>query len=195
MDPASYCGRQVCQTAAKVAAPGRCGPRLAPAREFPLPWHARNPDAQGINFKICAGAVPPGVLFYHIACGPQVQVDQAICLDGAGPHILTFCKPGNNTNQNCITSIPAPSAGPGITLNDGCTGTITSTGFAPGTITWTSVEPGPAGAYDSYLACHTCPHTTVTGQTGAPAYVDYQVWVRFVDGKEDLRMGDVTLFR
>jgi gliding motility-associated-like protein len=134
-----------------------------------------HPTAQGINFQICAGAVPPGALYYQIGCGPEVQVGQAICLDGAGPHILTFCKPGNNTNQYCITSIPPPTAGPGITLNDGCSGTITSNGFAPGTIQWTSVAPGVPGAYNSYLNCPTCPNTTVTGQTGAPAYVDYQV--------------------
>lgn len=153
---------------------GQCCGVTAPDQclQFVITLH---PDAQGINFQICAGAVPPGALFYQIACGPPIQVGQAICLDGAGPHILTFCKPGNNTNQYCITSIPAPTAGPGIVLNDGCTGTITSNGFAPGTITWTSVEPGPPGAYDSYLACPTCPNTTVTGQTGAPAYVDYRV--------------------
>jgi gliding motility-associated-like protein len=153
---------------------GQCCGVTAPDQclQFVITLH---PDAQGINFQICAGAVPPGALFYQIACGPEIQVGQAICLDGAGPHILTFCKPGNNTNQYCITSIPAPSAGPGIVLNDGCTGTITSTGFAPGTIQWTSVAPGAPGAYNSYLGCPSCANTTVTGQTGAPAYVDYQV--------------------
>ncbi|MCB0768377.1 MAG: SprB repeat-containing protein, partial [Flavobacteriales bacterium] len=153
---------------------GQCCGVTAPDQclQFVITLH---PDAQGINFEICDGAVPPGALFYQIACGPQVQVGQAICLDGAGPHILTFCKPGNNTNQYCITSIPPPSVGPGITLNDGCTGTITSNGFAPGTIQWTSVAPGATGAYDNYLACATCGNTTVTGQTGAPAWVDYQI--------------------
>ncbi len=153
---------------------GQCCGVTAPDQclQFVITLH---PDAQGINFQICAGAVPPGALYYQIACGPQIQVGQAICLDGAGPHILTFCKPGNNTNQYCITSIPAPSAGPGIILNDGCTGNITSTGFAPGTIQWTSVAPGAPGAYDNYLACASCANTSVTGQAGSPSYVDYQV--------------------
>ncbi len=153
---------------------GQCCGVTAPYQclEFIITLH---PDAQGINFDICAGAVPPGALFYQVGCGPQIQVGQAICLDGAGPHYLTFCKPGNNTNQYCITSIPPPTAGPGMVLNDGCTGTLTSVGFAPGTIQWTSIDPGPPGAYNAYLACTTCANTQVTGQAGAPDYVDYQI--------------------
>ncbi|MCW5898132.1 MAG: gliding motility-associated C-terminal domain-containing protein [Flavobacteriales bacterium] len=153
---------------------GQCCGVTAPDQclEFIITLH---PDAQGIHFDICAGAVPPGALFYQIGCGPPIQVGQPICLDGPGPHVLTFCKPGNNSNQYCITSVPAPSAGPGLVLNDGCTGTLTSSGFAPGTIQWTSIEPGPPGAYNGYLACPTCANTQVTGQAGAPAYVDYQV--------------------
>jgi len=140
--------------------------------EFIVTLH---PDAQGIVFNVCEGAMPPGALFYQIGCGPQTPVGQPVCLNGPGPHVLTFCKPGNNQNRYCITSVPAPTAGPGIALNDGCTGTITSSGFAPGTIQWTSVFPGAQGAYDGYLACPTCPNTTVTGQPGYPPYVDYQV--------------------
>lgn len=134
-----------------------------------------HPDAQGINFNVCAGAVPPGALYYQIGCGPQTAVGTPICLNGPGPHVLTFCKPGNNNNQYCITSIPAPSAGPPIALNEGCVGTLTSSGFAAGTVQWTSIYPGAAGAYNNYLSCPTCAITNVTGQPGYPAYVDYQV--------------------
>lgn len=140
--------------------------------EFVITLH---PLAQGINFAICDGAVPPGALFYQIDCGPPVAVGAPICLDGPGPHVLTFCKPGNNTNQYCITSIPPPMAGPGIVLNDGCTGTVTSEGFMPGTIQWTSVFPGTAGTYDAFLDCGTCANTLVTGQTEAPPFVDYRI--------------------
>lgn len=153
---------------------GQCCGASAPDQclEFVIDLH---PDAQGIDFAICEGAVPPGALFYQIGCGPPVQVGQSICLYGPGPHLLTFCKPGNNTNRYCITSIPTPSAGPGIVLNEGCTGTITSNGFAPGTILWTSIAPGTPGAYDDLLSCPSCPNTSVTGRSDTPAHVDYQV--------------------
>ncbi len=134
-----------------------------------------HPDAQGINFDVCAGAMPSGSLFYQINCGPQTPIGTPICLNGPGPHILTFCKPGNNDNQYCITSIPSPSVGPPLVLNEGCTGTLTSNGFAPGTMQWNSISPGTTGQYNNYLACSTCPSTQVTGQAGYPAYVDYQV--------------------
>ncbi len=153
---------------------GQCCSASAPEQclQLTLTLH---PDAQGINFQICEGAVPPGALFYQIDCGPPIQVGQPICLNGPGPFVLTFCKPGNNTNRYCITSIPAPTAGPDIALNDGCSGTLTTSGFAPGTVQWTSIGPGPTGTYNGYLACPTCPNTTVTAQPGFPAFVDYQV--------------------
>ena len=134
-----------------------------------------HPDAQGFNFEVCEGAVPGGSMYYQLDCGPQVQVGQPICLSGEGPHILTFCKPGNNANRYCITSLPAPAAGPAIAVSEGCTGTLTSNNYTPGTVQWTSVFPGAIGAYDNYLSCPTCESTNVTGQAGYPAYVDYQV--------------------
>jgi gliding motility-associated-like protein len=134
-----------------------------------------HPDAQGINFDVCAGAMPTGSLFYQINCGPQTPIGTPICLNGPGPHILTFCKPGNNDNQYCITSIPAPSVGPPLVLNEGCTGMMTSSGFAAGTTTWTSIGPGAIGQYDNYLSCSTCPNTQVSAQPGYPAYVDYRI--------------------
>ncbi|MBS1582709.1 MAG: SprB repeat-containing protein, partial [Bacteroidetes bacterium] len=140
--------------------------------EFVITLH---PDAQGIVFNICSGAVPPGAMFYQIGCGPPTAVGAPVCLSGAGPHVLTFCKPGGNSNSYCITSIAAPSAGPPIAVNDGCSGTITSNGFAPGTVLWTSVAPGAPGQYNGYLACPTCANTGVTAQAGYPAFVDYQV--------------------
>ena len=134
-----------------------------------------HPNAQGINFQVCAGAVPGGSMFYQINCGPPQAVGTPICLDGVGPHILTFCKPGNNDNQYCITSIPDPAAGPPISVSEGCIGNLTSSGFAPGTVQWTSIFPGTAGQYNNYLSCPTCENTGVTGQAGYPAFVDYQV--------------------
>ena len=88
-----------------------------------------------VNFQIVSGAIPGGSLFYQIDCGPQNPVGSHICVSGPGVHHLTFCKPGNNANVYQITSIPPSTAGTNITLNDGCVGNITATGFNPSTVT------------------------------------------------------------
>lgn len=132
-------------------------------------------DAVGILFDICDGAVPPGALYYQIDCGPQVQVGNVLCLDGAGPHQLTFCKPGNNQNVYCITSIPKPSPGPAQIASDGCTADIWAIGYDPATINWTSVFPGPVGTYDDQLSCPTCQTTTVTAPEDFPPYTDFMI--------------------
>jgi gliding motility-associated-like protein len=134
------------------------------------------PNAVGINFNIASGAIPPGALFYQIGCGPPIAVGQPICLSGAGPHILTFCKPGNNNNTYEITSIPAPVIPDSILVRNGCTATLAVTGFSVPTITWNSINPGPSGAYNSYLSCTSgCASVVVTPTGTPPPFVDYVV--------------------
>ncbi|HMC98411.1 MAG TPA: hypothetical protein VKG92_12195, partial [Flavobacteriales bacterium] len=140
--------------------------------QFILTLH---PDAVGIIFNICSGAVPGGSMFYQVACGPAAAVGAPLCLNGPGPHIITFCKPGGNSNEYCITSIAPPSAGPSIAVNEGCIGSITSSGFDPATVQWTSIAPGAPGQYDNYLTCPACPTTSVVAQAGYPAFADYRI--------------------
>ena len=83
-----------------------------------------NANAIAISFNIASGAIPPGALFYQINCGPPIAVGSPICLNGPGPHNLTFCKPGNNTNTFSVTSYSEPIIGPDITLNASCQGFI-----------------------------------------------------------------------
>jgi large repetitive protein len=135
-----------------------------------------DPNAMGINFNIFSGAMPPGALFYQVNCGPPTPVGQPICLNGPGPHTITFCKPGNNNNQYIISSIPYPNMVDSVTVNDGCSKVLTSSGYNPSTITWNSIAPGSPGQYNSYLSCTSgCATSTVTGQTGAPSFIDYVV--------------------
>src|ERR1051326_2544451 len=135
-----------------------------------------DPNAVGVSFNIISGAVPPGALYYQIGCGPPQLVGQPICLTGPYPVILTFCKPGNNNNVYQITSIPPSTGGINIVVNNGCTGHFTATGFIDSTITWNSIFPGPAGAYNSYLSCTSgCASPSVTATAGYPPYVDYVV--------------------
>jgi len=135
-----------------------------------------DPTAMGINFNIASGAVPPGALFYQINCGPPVAVGSPICLNGPGPHILTFCKPGNNANSFEIVSIPAPTFPDSVLVRNGCSTTLAVTGFSVPTINWTSVFPGPNGTYNGYLNCVSgCASVIVTPTGTPPAFVDYQV--------------------
>ncbi|HKR03651.1 MAG TPA: hypothetical protein VJY62_03370, partial [Bacteroidia bacterium] len=132
-------------------------------------------SANGINFSIASGAVPPGALFYQINCGPPVAVGQPICLSGPGPHLLTFCKPGNNNNTYQITSIPQPALNGTQWVSQACTGNMNVTGLEDTSITWTSVPYN--ATYNSFLSCtNGCNAVTVNPSgTALPAYVDYQV--------------------
>ncbi|MBL4651298.1 MAG: SprB repeat-containing protein, partial [Flavobacteriales bacterium] len=135
-----------------------------------------HPDAQGIIFDIYSGAVPPGALFYQIACGVQYPVGEILCLDGPGPHDITFCKPGNNQNEYSIKSVPAPDISPPIVVNDGCQDILYVSGLDDTTIVWQSIFPGALGDYDSYLDCtEDCDTVIVTAQLGFPTYVDFVV--------------------
>ena len=132
-------------------------------------------SANGINFNVASGAMPAGALFYQVNCGPPVAIGQPICLTGAGPHLLTFCKPGNNTNTYQITSIPQPSLNGTQWVSQACTGNMIVTGLEDTSITWTSVPYN--ATYNSFLSCtNNCNTVTVTPSGGTlPAYVDYQV--------------------
>jgi len=135
-----------------------------------------DPQATGIAFDIFSGAVPSGALYYQVNCGPQTALGSPICLSGVGPHVLTFCKPGNNPNVYQITSIPGPTSSTSIIVNDGCIDTLHAYGFNPATVTWNSIFPGAPGAYNSYLSCSAgCVDPIVTGTGTAPPYVDYVV--------------------
>lgn len=139
-------------------------------------------DAVGIIFDICEGAVPPGALFYQIDCGPPVAVGNILCLNGAGPHHLTFCKPGNNTNVYCITSVPAPAVGPPQVASDGCIADIYVMGLEPSTIQWTSVVPDAPGTYNNLLSCTQCENPTVTAPDVFPPFVDFMVCGQTIGG-------------
>lgn len=134
-----------------------------------------DPGANGIKFDIASGAIPPGALFYQINCGPIVKVGDPVCLNGAGPHHLTFCKPGNNTNAYQITSYPKPSLKGTEYVSQACSGEMSVLGLMDTGITWTSV---PYDAiHNGYLNCTAnCDTVTITHPGGsAPPYVDYQV--------------------
>lgn len=142
--------------------------------EFVLTLH---PNAVSINFSIASGAVPSGSMFYQIDCGPMTPVGDPICLDGSGPHTLTFCKPGNNQNTYMIESLSAPIIGPDIDIAAGCTDYLHAQYYDESTITWTSLSPGNQGDYNSLLSCiAACDTTYLSSQNvNNPNVIDYYV--------------------
>lgn len=132
--------------------------------------------AVAIRFDITAGAVPPGALYYQIDCGPMVPVGSPICLNGTGPHHLTFCKPGNNPNEYSITSISQPTIQHTQWASPACRAQIITTGLIESEITWSAI---PSNAtYNAYLSCATgCDTIYVSpgNDPNPPAYVDYRL--------------------
>lgn len=154
---------------------GSCCGSVAPdvCLEFVITLHQ---NASAILFDIASGAIPPGALFYQIDCGPITPVGDPICLNGAGPHTLTFCKPGNNQNTFSITSFSEPIIGPDITLNTGCQGFMYVQYYNEPSVSWTSIAPGNVGDYDNLLSCNlACDTTYITAPNSGPAFVDYLV--------------------
>jgi len=138
-------------------------------------WLTLDPNAQGIKFSVPTGALPSN-LDYQINCGTTYNVDEQICLSGVGPHRITFCKPGGNTNTYAITSIAKPSANASVYVSDGCTSTIKTSNFQTNTITWQSIAPGAPGQYNGYLSFPVDKSQAVaTYVAGAPSSVTYQI--------------------
>ncbi len=130
--------------------------------------------ATGILFNIASGAMPGGALYYQVNCGPLTSIGTPVCLDGPGPHDITFCKPGNNLNVYEIASIPVPDVTGTEWVSEACTGYMSIQGLEPATITWSSVPSNPL--YNSFLSCTSICNSVTINPTGVlPAYIDYQV--------------------
>lgn len=108
--------------------------------------------AAALSFNIFSGAIPSGSMFFQIDCGPPTAVGELICISGAGPHRITFCKPGGNENEYVITSIPKPTFPLDDSTRSGCSKPLEVLGFEPSTITWNTVSPGSYGEYNHLLS-------------------------------------------
>lgn len=133
-------------------------------------------NATGLVFEIISGAIPTGSMFYQIDCGTQTPVGNLICLNGVGPHRLTFCKPGNNQNQYRIRSVAKPIVQDDDSTRFGCSLPLSTIGFNPSTITWTSIYPGSTGQYNNTLNCTSgCANVIFTPPTNSIPYYDFRV--------------------
>ncbi|MGZ3756627.1 MAG: Ig-like domain-containing protein [Mucilaginibacter sp.] len=132
-----------------------------------------NPNTDMINFSVDQIT---GASFYTVNCGPLIPSGTPACIAGLTNIQISFCKPGNNAVNYTITAIRGTSPSGNLNLRQGCTGTMSVTGFQQSTISWTSIYPGAAGAYNSYLNQTTAvASVNVTPQSGSPAYIDYKV--------------------
>jgi gliding motility-associated-like protein len=78
-----------------------------------------------------------------------------------------------------------------MTLNNGCIGMIYANYYNEPSMTWTSIFPGPTGAYDSYLDCTAgCDSVNVTAPSNPPAFIDYQVCGNDIGGCNPLPFCD-----
>lgn len=132
-----------------------------------------NPGSMGIRFEM--NPASSSNLFW-MDCGAPIVVGSFVCLTGPGPHVLTYCDQSSTAALFKITSIPRPGAGPNISISQGCSKTVSATGFVSQSANWNSIYPGNPGSYNNYLSCPSgCSNPTISGPSGAPPYVDYQI--------------------
>jgi gliding motility-associated-like protein len=133
-----------------------------------------DPNAAGIQIDMF-GADPPGSLFYDINCTGNYPGGTIKCINGVGPHQITFCKPGSNKNIYKITSISKPMFPKDDTVRIGCKTQLISLGVLNNSVTWQSIYPGTPGQYNSYLDSTNVASPTYSPASNAPAYIDYKV--------------------
>ncbi|MDO9512081.1 MAG: hypothetical protein Q7J34_10005 [Bacteroidales bacterium] len=135
-----------------------------------------HPNSGGVILQVYEGGVPVGSMTYSSSCGTTVAVGSQMCLTGSGPHTIFFCKPGSNANTYIITSFPKPNLiAPEVKVNQNCSASLWVEGYVPGSVNWTSIYPGTAGQYNSYLSCTNCSNPVFTPGLSPPTYIDYQV--------------------
>ncbi|MCB0510753.1 MAG: hypothetical protein KDC82_08295, partial [Bacteroidetes bacterium] len=117
------------------------------------------PSTIGVIFDIYSGAAPSGSLFYQVNCGPEIPVGEMICLDGPGPHVLTFCKPGANQNEYTIQAIEGGLQSFGANTIEGCNANLYVQGLIESSIVWHEITSG-SGQYDSLFTCISACDTT-----------------------------------
>lgn len=135
-----------------------------------------SPDAVGVSVGICVGANPGGSGYYQVECGPQISFGQPYCLSPSPlPISVTACKPGQNPNQYCLSSLPGISSPEDNTVRQGCDSPVSILGVIEESTVWSDITSGN-GSYDQYLSCTTgCSTTIFSAPENGPAFIDYQV--------------------
>jgi len=134
-----------------------------------------NPGSDQVSMTV--DQVPASALYYVNNCEGPFPLSKPACVTGQSTVSISFCKPGNNTQTYTIAVSSLVKGSADLRLRELCSGTMSVTGLQTSTIRWESIFPGSVGQYNSYLSCNSgCSSTTVTPQTGSPAYIDYRVY-------------------
>lgn len=132
-----------------------------------------DPNSQGVTVTVSGGT---GTTDYSVGCSTPTPVGDTICLSGVGPHEITICKPGNNSQVYTISSVPKPYlVEDTLLISPACGKEITAIGFDVNSITWQSLNND--SLHNTYLSCDSgCDTTTISiPSSGYPTYVDYIV--------------------
>lgn len=140
-----------------------------------------HPRAGRLGFTLADGAIPPS-MEYALNCGTPISVNDTLCIAGAGPHCIVYCKPGTNAQKYQISVSPAASASPDITIGDGCSDTISVDGLIESSVRWDVIYPSTAD--NTYLSCISgCSQTIVSPPNAIfPPYIDVQVAGEYLSG-------------
>lgn len=132
-----------------------------------------NPGSDLLNFT---ADQLTGASFYSIDCGTPIPIGTPACIKGKTVVCISFCKPGNNKVNYTVTASTIIKGSADLVLRQNCSGTLSVTGVSASTVNWRSIFPGSSGTYNNYLSATSgVSSVTVTPQTGAPTYIDYEV--------------------
>ena len=131
-------------------------------------------DAVGVQILMEHGATPD-VKDWRVDCEEvTLQDGDIICLPSGGFHLFTYCKQGNNPNDIHFGSIPGIIVSDDLTTRVDCSGQINTDGNFTNPV-WTSISPGPIGAWDDYLDLTDPFNPIFTPDENSPAEIQYQV--------------------
>ena len=147
-----------------------------------------HPDVAMVEIGIAPGyADPSGSGFYNIVsggdlitpgtCGPDIPGGTTACITGAGPHKITYHKPGSNKVKYYLKQVPRPIFPQNDTTRVGCILPMEIYGLDNITITSINSSTGNTtpGAYNSLLSCTNCSTPEFEPGLATPAWIDYQI--------------------
>jgi hypothetical protein len=129
-----------------------------------------DPNAAGIQIDMI-GADPKGSLSYSFSCAPPGYPGGSIkCISGVGPHHITFCKEGNNSNIYKITSISKPLFPKDTIVRKGCSVQLITEGIVSSSTRWRAINTSAGNTPTLLAQCNAyLTATNVASPTYSPA--------------------------
>ncbi len=152
-----------------VSRAGQCCTTVSPHRciEFIV---TLDPAAVGVILRK-NGALAWGSGTVELNCMSPTSWGDVLCLNGVGPHRLTYCEPGSNAATYTIESVDGTIAPFLDVIGEGCSSDIdliTDGSIDYSTLTWTNTSGNDPGA--NYISGKTTSTPTFTGPAGTYTY-------------------------